>query len=194
MYPLVSIPSFANKSFYDFTHEESKRYFNWFLKIRNERIDILESNVQLLYPKWKADYSRSSLNELYDWLGKQVEYRLMTDDEKMMIKDQISSTPLFIDVIPIPNVTFTDETVSICFDTGIYFGETLIKNIPDLMWIQKLNSKKFIDYAQPLISRKKSKVPVNPRRVAENIASSFLDREQNEITFEELFDKWTNKF
>jgi len=194
MYPLITIPSFAKKSFFDFTKEDAKQYLQWFFKIKKERIEILENNIQQLYPYWKSDYTRASLVELYKWFEQQVAYRLMNEEEKEAVKKQLNTTPLLIDVIPIPHTTFTVETVSICFDAGLYFGETLIINGQNLKWFQKLTSTNYIDYAQPLIGRKDSKVPINPRRIAESLAQSILDKDVQETTFEMIYDKLVNEF
>ena len=193
MYPLIKIPEFANKNFFDFTKEEAKEYFQWFLSIRNERLSILESHVKQSFFDWKAGYTRESLIDLYKWFQKQVAYRSMTESEKKVVENQISQTPLFTGIIPIPHSTFTNETVSICFDVAIYFGETLICNVPSLKWLQKLASTNYIDYAQPLIGKKENKVPINPRRIAESIGQRILDNDAP-ITFEMLYDKWFEKF
>lgn len=192
-YPIIKIPTFANKSFFEFSKEEAKEYFQWFLSIKGERISTLEFYVQQSYITWEANYTKESLKGLYQWLNKSVAYRKLTEIEKKEVENQISVTPQYLNVIPMPDTTFTPETVSICFDAGLYFGETLIFNVPSLKWLQKLNSKNFIDYAQPLIGKKESKVPINPRRIAESIAQRILDKDPP-ITFEMLYEKWSNKF
>lgn len=194
MYPLIKVPAFANKDIYTFSKEEAKAYYKWFTSIKSERLQILESEIQEMYPEWKLDYTRNSLINSYEWFGKKVMYRNMNDEEKEEIKNQISKTPLLVGVIDIPETTFTDETVSICFDIGIYFGDSLIFNVPGTKWIQKINSTNYIDYAQPLIATKVSKVPINPRGAMEGIARRVLDRDTKEITFVELFDKLVLRF
>jgi hypothetical protein len=173
---------------------EAKEYLRWFLNIKEERIEVLESNVKQIFPKWEADYTNESLVTLYQWFKKLIAYRPISQEEKKSFDNQISKTPLFVGVIPEPETTFTDETVSICFDIGLYFGELLIKDVPLLMWTQKLNSKNYIYYAQPLLSKPKSKVPVNPRASMEGIARRILDKDIKETTFEILYDKWFRKF
>lgn len=192
-YPLVQIPSFANKSFFDFSKEEAREYFQWYLHVRNERQSILKLQINLIFNSWQANYSRESLEVLYEWVSKMVAYREMTKEEKNAVQYQISETPLYNDIIPIPDKTFTVETVSICFDIGIYFGEALIFNNSNVKWLQKLSSKNYIDYAQPLIGKNESKVPINPRRIAESIAQRILDGDA-QITYAMLFDKWVDKF
>ncbi|MES1226564.1 MAG: hypothetical protein ABUT20_64410 [Bacteroidota bacterium] len=194
MYPLIKPPLFANKDFFEFTKNEAKEYLRWFLSIKDERISILESDVKKIYSEWQANYTKESLKVLYEWFAKQIEYRGATDDEKKEVENQITKTPLFVGIIPLPQNMFTTETVSICFDIGIYFGETLIKNIPSLKWDQKIDSPKYIYYAQPLLAKFQSKVPVNPRASMEGIARRILDKDVQEITFEMLYDTWFTKF
>lgn len=188
MYPLIKIPAFADKSFFDFTKSEAKEYLQWFLAIKPERLKILETQVQQVYPEWKLDYTRTSFYKLYEWFKGQIAYRPMNEEEKLEVKKQLSTTPLLAEVIPIPQTTFTEQTVTICFDIGVYVGEALIFNIPELKWVQKLNSTNYIDYAQPVIAKKDRKVPVNPRRALEGIARRVLDDDVKEIIFFELFD------
>lgn len=102
--------------------------------------------------------------------------------------------PFFFGVIRTPQLSFTDETVSICFDSAIYIVQILINHLPEVKWFQKLNSTNYIDYAQPLIGYKETKSPINPRRVLESLAHQILDKETEKITFEILYKKWYEKF
>jgi|SRR5690606_15290550 len=120
MYPLIVTPTFASKEFFSFTKEEAKEYLKWFLSIKEKRIKILEDHVHQLYPYWESNYTRSSLIELYDWFKHRVVYRTTTKEEKEAVKKQLSVTPLLVDVIPIPETTFTEQTVAISFDAGLY--------------------------------------------------------------------------
>lgn len=194
MYPLVQMPLHLNKDVFSLTKQDAKAYFKWFLEIRNKRLQILEINIKQMYPEWKLDYSKNSFHKLYEWFSQQVAYRPMTEIEKQEIRKQIGRTPLLVDVVPIPELTFTDATVSICFDVGVYFGESLIFNVQNAKWVQKITSINFIDYAQPLIAKENNKVPLNPRRIAESLAKRILDNHEVETTFVQLLDKWFNKW
>ena len=101
---------------------------------------------------------------------------------------------MLVGVIEIPETIFSDETVSICFVIGVYFGDALIFNVLGAEWIQKINSTSYIDYAQPIIAAKVSKVPFNPRGAMEGIARRVLDRDTKEIPSVELFDKLGLRF
>ncbi len=176
MYPLVIVPSFAKQDFFDFSKLEAKQYLEWFLDSKKDRLVILQTEVQKNYPAWKIDFTKPSFHVLYEWFERQVSYRDTTQDEKDAAANQIAKTPQFINLIPVPNVTFSYETVSLCFDFGIYFGEALISGLPSLAWAQDLSSKAFIDYAQPLITKKGNKVPINPRRIAEGYARRSIEK------------------
>lgn len=194
MYPLVKIPEFADKDIYSFSKEEAKEYFKWFLSIKNERMQILEKEIKQNFPNWKLDFTRHSLVDLYEWFVKKVMYRSMTDNETEAFRNQIAQTPQFIGVIDIPTKTYTEETVSICFDIGIYLGDTIIINVNGTKWMQKINSTNYIDYVHPLIATKVSKVPFNPRRITESMAGSILDKSDKSFSFLELYDDLVVKF
>lgn len=194
MYSLVKIPSFANKSFFEFTKAEAKEYLRWFLSIKDERVSVLEANIKQIYPEWKADYTIESLVILYGWFEKQVGYRSIIEEEKKEFDSQISKTPLFVEVIAMPQSTFTDETVSVCFDSAIYIGEMVIKSIHGVKWLQKLSSTNYIDYAQPLIGKKESKILINTRRIIEFTAMQILNKNDEKLTFEMIYKSWFKEF
>jgi hypothetical protein len=189
MYPLVKVPTFADKSFFDFTRPEAKEYLQWFLAIKPERLKILENRIQQAYPEWKLDYTRASFYKFYEWFKGQIANRPINEEEKQKVKEQLNTTPLLAEVIQVPQSTFTDQTVTVCFDAGIYIGESLIFNLPELKWTQKINATNYIYYAQPVIAKKGGKVPLNPRAATEGIARRILDNDIKQITFVELFDK-----
>ena len=93
MYSLIKIPSFASKNIYTFSKEEAKEYYKWFKSIKNDRVQILKSDVQKIYPEWKADYSRNSLIKLYEWFESKVTNRKMINEEREEIEKQVNETP-----------------------------------------------------------------------------------------------------
>ena len=192
MYKLVTTPLFSSKSFFDFTKNEAEAYLSWFLESRLERLNILENYVQKDLPFWELDYKVKSFVELFDWFGTVISYRQMTGIEKSEVIQQLNSSELLASIIPIPEQTFTDQTVSICFDLGILFGELLIKQNNLLSWKYKVNSKKYIYYAQPIITREGIKVDFNPRAVIEIAAGKILDGLTNKNEFENLFKTWSD--
>lgn len=194
MYPLVEVPNKFNKPFNGFDKKEAQAYFEWFMKIKDERIATLEMKLQQYDKTWVNGYDKTSLIGLFEWFKINVNARNMTQQEFKEFSDQLSSTPLLANVIEVSNNTFTKETVSICFDVAIYFGETLRRNINGLSWTYKVNSKKYVEYAQPLIVSSSHSVDVNPRRLIEVCAEKVIDRTEKENEFENLYNVWTNVF
>jgi len=194
MYSLIELPQKFNKDMYSFDKLEAKEYYEWFNLIKNERLDVLKNHVQLEYPDWELEYSRTSLIDLYSWFSKNICLERISEKEISKIKEQINQTPLFNNVIDIPEYVYSAVTASVCFDVGIYLGETLIKNNKDVKWGQKINSKNYIDYVQPILISKNYKVPINPRRAAESLAYDILYKTIKKETFLDLFDDLKIKF
>lgn len=179
----------AAMDFFSFTKAEATMYFEWFLKIKPERLGVLAGHVTSDFPDWRLDYSVESLEILYKWFKSKVEYRPVNKNEIDAFQKQIEETPIFVGLIPLPKRTFTDQTVSICFDIGLYLGDLLIYNIPGMKWSQSLRNKNFIYYAQPLVA-KQGRVEINPRAAVEGMAMRILDRDVEEVTFVEQYLIW----
>jgi hypothetical protein len=194
MYPLVIVSNSFNKPFVDFTNKEAKAYFEWFMNIKEERIGILEKNVQQYNKDWYANFSRLSFTNLFVWFKSNVKSKKTNETEAEEIRNQLLATPFLVNVIEISDTSFTKETVSICFDVAIYFGETLIRNISDLSWIYKVNSKRYVEYAQPIIINPFKKIDVNPRRLIEVCAEKIIDGTNTENEFKDLYAVWDDMF
>ncbi|MFL9843550.1 hypothetical protein [Flavobacterium rhizosphaerae] len=194
MYNLIKLPRVFDKDVYSFDKSEAKEYFDWFKNVKNERLDILKIYVQLEYPNWNLDYDRESLIDLYSWFAKNIYLKKINIEEVKRMKVQINKTPPFSNIINIPEYIFSENTVSICFDIGVYLGETLIRNCEGVKWGQKISSKNYIDYAYPLLISKNYKVPINPRRAAESLAHDILNNSPKKENFINLFDDLASKF
>lgn len=194
MYPLLAVPNTFNKPFGDFSNKEAKAYFEWFMKIKDERVSILERNVQQSDKNWFADYSKSSFGNLFVWFKANVKRRNITETEAKEIRKQLSSTPLLANVIEVRETTFTRETVSTCFDVAVYFGEILRRNINGLSWTYKVNSKRYVEYGQPIIISLSKKMEVNPRRLIEVCAEKIIDGTDKGNEFENLYNVWADLF
>jgi hypothetical protein len=192
-YKLIDIPEefrgtlISGDYINQFDRETAKRYFQWYMSIKNERIITLEKAVQTTkrFEAWKADLSIKSLIELQYWFEKVVEKRPTTEEEKKAYMSQFSDV---YEIIEDPiEWTLRDETESLCHDVGIYFAEMLMKNNPHLIWRQDIKSKS-VDRNWPIVSA--NKFTFNPYTIASVSALKILDGEQ--INLEELFTFWDN--
>jgi hypothetical protein len=190
-YPLIIPPAFSQKPFSEFDKKEAKEYFKWFMDIREERLEILIDRVKSDMDGWNADYSEDSLNILFEWFKRNITIREKTSLEKKKMQEIVENS-IFKDFIKTDNYAFTDTTVSICSDVGLYFGETVARKIPGLKWTYIARTNKFAYYAQPVLKIETSKVVLNPRSIIEGVGGKLLRNKikENENEFVRLYNVW----
>jgi hypothetical protein len=191
-YTLIKIPKELDKSFFKMNKKEAQFYFDWFLNIKEERLKLLnraiiESNVK----EWKFNFTMNSLTPLFNWFKSSITTRNKTQNEIKMEEEKI--TGFLKEYIDVGEKTFTDETVSICFDVSIYFGEVL-KREKNLEWSFVLKPKRYVDFAQPILVKKGAKMRLNPRRIIENVARDILDKSFEENELIKLYNVWKGYF
>jgi hypothetical protein len=169
-YPLISPPLAFNKP-HTATSKEARELFDWFILVKDERVQILEKAIQTTpgFENWQANFQPESLAELQSWLKKVVETRPMTleetKEEEAKIKEQ------FIGILKPPTQTLTSRTVSLAFDAGIYMGEILRRNNKDLKW--ELCKGKSFNSKQPVLAGF-GKAAFNHRLILQNQVGKLL--------------------
>lgn len=115
-YQYLSLP--FDKSIYDLTPQETADYFDWYMKMLPERVAYVSGICarELGVSADKLDCSPESLILLWKWFRRRA-------------RKQLSPTPSN----PKQKV-LTPETELLLRDVGMYLGETLRKNVPDLTW------------------------------------------------------------
>jgi len=190
-YSLVKVPELLDKSFFEMNKKEAQAYLDWFLSIKEGRLELLDKIVSKSNKEWVLDYKPSSLTPLYTWFKTVVTTRNKTEAEKQIEENKI--TGLLKGHIDVGNETFTDETVSICSDIGMYFGEVLRKE-KDLKWSFVLKPKRYAEYAQPILIKKGVQIDLNPRAIIENVARKILDDTCREDELVKLYNVWKTYF
>jgi hypothetical protein len=172
--------------FTEMSQGELKEYFAWFQSVLPSRVDELTAYIQEdpASKDWEPDYSAASLSTLGEWLARHVSTRDRTQEEMDEIKARFNNP------IDIPSHDLTNESYSLGFDAGIYFGLTLLKNHPSLAWDQDLKNKKFADYGQPIIVGFGT-VPVNPVRIGLNFAYGFASKKSPSTRVREVYETWS---
>jgi hypothetical protein len=166
--------------------EDLEAYFAWFQSALQCRIDQLAAYVQkdAASKNWKPDGSPDSLDMLGEWLEKYVSARERTQEEIDEIEVRLG------DLIAVPSRNLTNESYSLGFDIGIYFGLTLLKNHPTLLWSQNLKNKKFVDYGQPVIVGF-DVVQLNPVQTGLNFAYGFARKRIPGRWIHEVYETWS---
>ena len=191
MYNLVAIPEFAaDKSFFSFTKKEAQTYLEWFLAIIPRRIAYLESQVAIDLGSWQADYSRDSLAALDEWFLSKASFRKKDSAETAVFEAQMAKSPLLGNVISRSLYTLSDETVSKCFDVGVYLAEAIRQANPKYEWRYLLKPKRYVNYAQPILLGDQDVDTLNPRVLERKLIHSFLNEPELYSDIFKIYD-WT---
>jgi len=133
--------------FKELSRKELRGYFDWFLAVIPERIQILADAVRATpgYEHWSPEYSPASLEGLGEWFSNQIQTRLRTEVEMEMIRSRSKHASYF------SADELTDTTISLAFDLAMYIAQVFLKNHPSLRWSQELGSKRNVFYGQPVL-------------------------------------------
>ena len=191
-YPLITIPKLLDKPFFEMNKKEAQAYLDWFLSIKEERLEILnKAIINSDNKEWRFDFTVTSLTPLFNWFKSVITIRNKSQEEIKIEEEKI--TGLLKGQIDVGETTFTNETVSICSDIGLYFGEVLKKE-KDLEWSFVLKPKRYVEYAQPILVKQDAKVDLNPRAILENVARKILDKSFEEDELVKLYNVWKAYF
>jgi hypothetical protein len=166
------------------TTAELRTYAEWFIGAIPGRLTQLASAVNSSNGDltWQADRSETSLDELGRWLCRHVETRVKTSAEREHAQALLSR-------FGEPSATeLTDRTVSLSLDVGMYFGEVLLAQRPGLVWTQEVTSRRSVDYGHMVI--RVADVPLNPVRVALNIAYSVAKGADASAKLRSVYSHW----
>ncbi len=185
-YELVQFP-FEGK-FSDLSKEDSQRVFEWFLKAIPERLDflfaVIKNEDKNLYKQ--LDYSQKSLIYIGEWLSRHVHKRNRTREE--IRKEYENLNPKFKGHLEIEDWVLSDETISLCFDVGIYFSKVFQRKFKDVKWSYYTKPKNDIDVNKPIL--RGFKIPLNPFNIVLVFASKVVDKNQGSQYLYNLFEIW----
>jgi hypothetical protein len=175
-------------TFAEMPKKELKRYFEWFMEVIPERLGELTEAVKQThgFEDWQSNRTPASLDQLGNWFAGQVQTRSRTKEEI----EKITTGLLF--PIEVSREELTNRTFSLAMDIGMYFSQVLLQNHPSLKWEQRIGSKRFADYGQPLLAGF-GPAPLNPVRIAVTLAYGFANKNRSGSRLRELYDVWEKK-
>jgi len=192
IYKLFSPPSL--RPFSQMTREEAIAYYQWFVTQIPSRLNILEQAVQSsaahIYHKWNANRTATSLELLGEWFLQNVTVRMLSEDE---IQERLEAIPLqFRLSIPAQNWVLDENSYSIAVDIGIYLGEILRVNYPQLRWQLLTKPKSDIDYHYPVVTGGFGrKHHCNSLGVSISLALSFVEGVDDAFRLRKLYEIWS---
>lgn len=192
-YPLIEF--IYDKRYDELTSKEAEANFDWFINIIPKRLDILQNTMHEAHPHWCVDYTRESLYDLGKWVNNVVKMRkLGKQDKEFLIVEGMSE-------FQIKMIREMDEKLSsgserICFDAGIYIGETLRKNVENLEW--RLEKRKSMtSYHSPVLTMEsKTGIRRYPMIVLDIVRTAVIGMAEKSIRddrFVGIYDHWYEK-
>lgn len=173
-------------TFREMSKQELKRYFEWFMEVRSQRLSELSEVVKETYgyEKWQPDGTPVSLNALGKWFAEQANVRPRTDEEFKSIENRLMFP------MEVQGEELTTRTLSLAMDIGMYLSQVFLKNHQNLGWDQPLGNKKFIDYGQPVLIKFKSG-PFNPVRMVVTFAYGLVSKKKAAEGLRNIYEIWS---
>ena len=188
---LIKISSPLETWFDDFKQGKSKNqniikpYKQWFFDNLENRINNLEKYIRTFvgFNNFQLDYSPKTLTELEVWLETSIKSEMMPEDEYTQLRN------LFPMEIDIEKWTLTELSYSILYDVGMYFGEIMIHNYPNLKWTQYISTSKInVDVGHMVIQTKYKNCPMNPIWLVRIIGYKLIENKKEDRLLVRLFE------
>lgn len=187
-YNVIVLPVDYNRSFLDFSKEEIKKYYSWFLEIKDHR---LTQFCHFLF-SGKDDCLLLEHIEVIEVLL-QNSISVYPKPEQQMASEE-EKTPGHLKHIAKPDdYVFDNRTISLCYDIGIFLGELIINLDKEIKWALETDIK-FADYGQPILKKKNCLLKINPFRVSKNMAAKIREGRYIDGQIAIAFDAWKKGF
>lgn len=167
-YPWMA-PPFEMKPFEEMNKKEAKQHFEWYISQIPERIEVLK---ELTEHKISLDYSKESLIPLFAWYLSQITIYKLSDKEIEAELEDLRQYPDFVfedekERLLANPVELKREDYALAMDIAIYYGETIIKNYPQVKWTFFTKPKSYAYLNEPILSYEDDKIfyERNPRRL-----------------------------
>lgn len=151
-YRVIEFPFFP---FENLSSEQARFDFDWFMKAIPERLEILSTAIasQSREIFEKLDHSPESLTVLFQWLALHAHTRELSEEERKgeieTIQNPILRERMGENIVP--DWTWTAETISLCFDTGIYLAKVLQNRYKNIKWTFLTSPKRYIYVNKPVL-------------------------------------------
>lgn len=151
--------------FDEFTKQEAKEYFEWYVNQTDDRIDYLKNYILKEEDDITFDYSPESLIPIWSWYEKKI---MLEEKDSEELEKERKETPTDLHEF-IKTERLSYETIGICVDIAAYFAETIIKNNPEkLKWGYFTKPKNKMDVNRPVVLGFSNNNHLNPITVVYN--------------------------
>ncbi|MCM3137594.1 hypothetical protein M3573_04820 [Bacillus safensis] len=129
-------PPIKMESFETLSKKEAKTHFEWFVEQIPDRIEVLKNVTN---DEVDFNYTPESLIEVYSWYLSQIEIYELSEEDIGRELESLSRYPDFIyqdekERLLANPVEIGKVDYAIAMDIGIYYGETIRRNYPQVKW------------------------------------------------------------
>jgi hypothetical protein len=166
--------------------KQARDYFDWFVERIPSRLEQFREIVGSSTSGSTLNYSSESLVAVGEWLDHHICIRAKSPSE---LSADGRAIPEWAQ--PFVEATcFTEETQSFCVDTGIYMGESLRQQAPQLFWDYVRKPRSDVDLHQPVIRGFSVGIHLNPIRSVLVCASLSLEGESAAENLSQIMRRW----
>lgn len=175
-------------SFDVFSKREAELYFKWYTEHIDERIQYLQSYIDLENPAIRLNFSVDSLVPVWEWYEKKI---IVEHYTKRELKREAKKYPDWLrDEILSDDTKISVNTLAICDDLAIYFAEVIRKNNPDIIyWGYYTKPKNRMSVNEPVLLGFEKGIEMNPRRILYHCTLSSVEEPEKNMLFD-LYHTW----
>ena len=187
-YEILVLPIEYNKSFFDLSGEEIASYYQWFLKIKGERLKKL---CEFLFRTQGICLKESNLNVIEIFMLNSITVFAKPKDQ---INTEMGKVPSQFKPFVFPaDYVLDKKTISVCYDIGIFLGELIISLDNKIKWELETNDE-YSDFGQPVLTKRNSKLSINPFTVTKNMATKIYEGRYSDGQIISAFNAWKKGF
>lgn len=195
-YEIVRLP--FSQPIEELSRKEARLFFYWFLEHRQERLQQLQNAIDSgrTFP-FVLDFDPGKLDLLGVWLDRHTTTEPLSEELREKYRGQIGQlnsplSSLADKLVSQPHMS--EETYSLSFDLGIYFGEMLLRLFPTSEWIFPRRSPSDVAYNYPALRAGSSKRYCSPSLIARVIGSISAERRESYKELPRIFQVWQEYF
>ncbi len=187
-YEKLKIPTEIDKAFNKMTLKEVDLYLEWFLNIRNTRLNYL---VKTVFKTDVLEFTPANMIKLQRFLKENITVRLKSSKEIDLI---LKNYHIKIrNSVQVPNYELIEPTISMIVDVGIYFSEYLRHEVQGIEWASE-KEPTIAYYRCPILVKEGILSVFCPSWTMNILVGKIYKNVAKEDEMLSLYETWRNNF
>jgi hypothetical protein len=184
------IPPFEEKPFKDMDKTEAQTYFDWYISVIPERLEMLREYYEVSGggSQELLNFNPESLTPLWKWYIPLMKMEKKSKDE-LRLEFQQYPKWLKSEVLK-GKFKISTASKAIADDISIYFAEVVIKNFSKAKWGFMTKPKSYIAVNQPILICFNNNTSLEPELLIQNLCYKIMDGEKKSNALFDLFKVW----